>query len=191
MINYINTQLRILTSLLVLLVASATFGQVGQPFPDMEGESLSRQTVIIPGDLADKYTLIGLAFSKKAENYLNSWFKPTYQQFIYKPETPSLFAGSYDINVYFIPMFTGAKRPAYEKVMQKVSATIDPKLYPHVLFYKGTLKEYKKTLNFDGKDVPYFYVLDPQGKIVYSTYGRYTDGKMREITLKMEEAWGQ
>ena len=41
--------------------------------------------------------------------------------------------------------------------------------------------EFKAALNFDGKDVPYFYVLDPDGYIVYATSGRYTEGKMQEI----------
>jgi hypothetical protein len=172
-----------------LFLTTSLSAQLNEQFPVLEGESLTREVINIPDDVKGKYTLIGLAFSKKSENHLNSWFNPTYQQFIYKPETPSLFAGSYDINLYFIPMFTGAKRPAYEKVMDKVSKTIDPKLYPHVLFYKGSLKDYKNVLNFDGKDVPYFYVLDPEGKIIYSTYGTYTNNKMREITDKLENAW--
>ena len=179
----------ILTLSLLLLALNPLRGQVGAQFPLMEGESLDHEVINIPEDTKGKYTLIGLAFSKKSEEYLNSWFNPTYQQFIYKPETPSLFAGGYDINLYFIPMFTGAKRPAYEKVMEKVSETIDPKLYPHVLFYKGTMKEYRDVLDFDGKDVPYFYVLDPEGKIVYTTFGTYTDKKMREIVEKLESTW--
>ncbi|MBV6647066.1 MAG: hypothetical protein KI790_16535 [Cyclobacteriaceae bacterium] len=165
------------------------FGQVGQEFPYMEGESLTNQVINIPKDVAGKYTLIGLAYSKKSENYLQTWFEPTYNQFIYKPDKPSLFGGNYDVNVYFIPMFTGAKRPAYKSVMKKIQKTIDPKLQPHVLFYKGELKSYKKALNFKGKDVPYFFVLDESGKIIYATSGRYTDTKMREITDKVEDSW--
>ncbi|MFT4785877.1 MAG: hypothetical protein ACI8QD_001156 [Cyclobacteriaceae bacterium] len=158
-------------------------------FPPMEAESLTNQFINLPEDITGKYTLIGLAFSKKSEEYLNSWFNPAYQQFIYKPETPSLFAGGYDINVYFVPMFTGAKRPAYQKVMDKIRKTIDPKLQPHVLFYKGTLKSYKDVLNFDGKNVPYFYVVNPEGKIVYSTTGAYSDRKMSEIQHALEASW--
>jgi hypothetical protein len=181
--------MRFFTLLAFTILSFNSLAQLNIQFPDLEGESLTHEMINIPKDIEGKYALIGLAFSKKSEKFLNSWFNPTYQQFINKPETPSLFAGNYDINVYFVPMFTGAKRPAYEKVMQKVSKTIDPKLYPHVLFYKGSLKEYKKTLDFDGKDLPYFYILDPSGKIIYSTNGFYSDRKMQEITAKLEPAW--
>jgi hypothetical protein len=172
-----------------LTFSMAATAQTDIQFPALEGESLTREFVTLPDDVAGKYTLIGLAFSKKSERYLNSWFNPVYQSFIYKPESNSLFAGNYDVNVFFVPMFTGAKRPAYEKVMEKVSADIDPRLRPYVLFYKGTLKEYKKTLDFDGKDLPYFYILDPEGKIIYSTSGQYTERKMQIITEKLEPAW--
>lgn len=178
--------------LLLTLASGLAFKGVAQlniQFPSLEGESLTREFVTLPEDVSGKYTLIGLAFSKKSEKYLNSWFNPIYQSFIYKPEGTSLFAGNYDVNVYFVPMFTGAKRPAYEKVMQKVSGTIDPRLQPFVLFYKGTLKEYKKTLNFDGKDLPYFYILDPNGKIIFSTSGKYTERKMQVITEVLEPSW--
>jgi hypothetical protein len=181
--------MRFFTLLTFTLLSFNGLAQLNIQFPDLEGESLTHEMINIPKDIEGKYALIGLAFSKKSEKFLNSWFNPAYQQFINKPETPSLFAGNYDVNVYFVPMFTGAKRPAYEKVMEKVSETIDPKLYPHVLFYKGSLKDYKKTLDFDGKDLPYFYILDPTGKIIYSTNGFYSDRKMQEITAKLEPAW--
>jgi hypothetical protein len=145
---------------------------------------------VLPEDIKGKYTILGLAYSKKSEKDLKSWFSPAYNQFIYKPETPSLFAGNYDVNVYFIPMFSGAKRPAYQKVMNNIKKTIDVKLQPYVLFYKGTIKEYKKLLNFDGKDRPYFYVLDPEGKIIHATSGYYSDSKIQEIVDAVEPAWG-
>ena len=157
-------------------------------FPEMETESLNNEFYSIPNDL-EKYTIIGLAYSKKSEKNLNSWYSPTWNQFIYKPETPSLFAGNYDVDVYFIPMFTGAKRPAYKTAMKKVKDGVDSRLHPHVLFYKGELKAYKKALGFKGKDVPYFFVLDPKGKIVYRTSGVYTERKMQEIVDAVEAAW--
>lgn len=166
----------------------STYGQVGNQFPDMEAETLTNEFVDLPKDVSGKYTLIGLAYSKKAEDYLKGWFEPVYNQFIYKNPNPGPFDFSFDVNTYFVPMFTGAKRPAYKKVMNKLKKTIDKRMQPNVLFYKGTLKEYKDALNFDGKDLPYFYVLDPDGKIVYSTSGRYTQRKMQEVTDAVRSA---
>ncbi|MGK0252130.1 MAG: flagellar basal body rod protein FlgG, partial [Gammaproteobacteria bacterium] len=62
---------------------------------------------------------------------------------------------------------------------------VDKKLYPYILFYSGSIKDYKSKLDFDGKDVPYFYVLDENGKIVYNTSGMYTTSKMQEIVDRL------
>lgn len=178
----------ILTISLCILSSIACDAQVGNQFPSMEAETLTNEFVDLPQDIGGKYSLIGLAYSKKAEDYLKGWFEPVYNQFIYKNPNPGPFDFSFDVNTYFVPMFTGAKRPAYKKVMDKLKKTIDKRLQPNILFYKGTLKEYKEALNFDGKDDPYFYVLDPEGKIVYATTGRYTQRKMQEITDAVESA---
>lgn len=177
-----------LTLLISIISLASSVAQVNDPFPAMEAETLTNEFVDIPSELNGKYSLLGLAYSKKAEDYLKGWFEPVYNQFIYKNPNPGPFDFSFDINTYFIPMFTGAKRPAYKKVMKKLNKTVDKRLHPNILFYKGTLKEYKDALNFDGKDLPYFYVVDPEGKIVYATSGRYTQRKMQEITDAVESA---
>lgn len=181
--------MRFLYIFLSFIISYSSFAQVGSQFPAMETESLINSFINIPEDTKGKYTLIGLAFSKRSEDDLKTWFQPAYNQFIYQPETPSLFAGNYDVFCYFIPMFTGAKRPAYQNVMKKVGESLDEKLHPYVLFYKGSLRHYKDVLNFDGKDEPYFYVLDPEGKIVHATKGRYSDSKMQEIVDAVADAW--
>ncbi len=161
--------------------------QVGMMFPNLEGESLTNQPLVIPNDTKGKTTLIGVAYSKKSEQDLKTWFNPVYQTFIHKPKNPGLFHTSYDVNVYFVPMFTGVKKAAYKTVMKKMKAKTDPKLVPHVLFYKGELKKYKQELDFKKKDVPYFFVLDESGKIVYATSGSFSDTKMEEIESFVEE----
>lgn len=178
----------IISFLFTILLISPIFSQVGNQFPDMEAETLTNKFVNLPAEVNGKYSLIGLAYSKKAEDDLKGWFEPVYNQFIYKNPNPGIFDISFDINTYFIPMFTGAKRPAYRKVMNKMKKTIDERLQDNVLFYKGTIHAYKDALNFDGKDLPYFFVLDPEGKIVYATSGRYTVAKMQEITDAVESA---
>ena len=176
--------------LFLILFGATTFvqAQVGTEFPAMEGESLTNEFVNLPDDIKGKYTIIGLAYSKKAEEYLKSWFKPAYYQFLHKPDKPSVFQITFDVNLYFVPMFTGAKRPAYKSVMKKVKETIDKDLQPYVLFYKGELHLYKEVLKFEDKKTPYFYVLDPEGKIIYVTKGRYSDSKMQEIVDYVADA---
>lgn len=154
----------------------------------METESLANVIIDIPEGLSEKFSIIGLAYSKASEDDLKTWFEPMFNQFIYKAEKPSIFDFTYDVHCYFIPMFTGAKRPAYQKVMAKLRKTIDKRLLPYVLFYKGPLKTYKQALNFQGRDLPYFFVLNPEGEIVYATSGRYSAKKMQEIVEAVDEA---
>ncbi|MEJ2004493.1 MAG: hypothetical protein P8X57_05905, partial [Cyclobacteriaceae bacterium] len=156
----------------------SSFGQVkGKSFPDMEAETIEDQVVSLPTDTQGKFTLLGLAYSKKSEDDLNTWFEPVYFKFI--AENQGLFASfGYDVNVFFIPMFTGVKAAAAGSAKKKAAENIDPRLLPHVLFYKGDLKTYKDALAFEKRDVPYFFVLDQSGKIVYATSGAYSDSKM-------------
>lgn len=183
--------MKIVLQVLFLTICLSSYSQVGNSFPDMEAESLSNNTINLPEGLQGKYSILGLAFSKKAEDNLKTWFSPAWNQFIRKPGKMDLFATDYDINLYFIPMFTGHKTVAYQKVMNKVKKTTDPDLHPHILFYKGTMKVYKQALGFQGKDVPYFYLLDDAGKIIWQTSGPYSDGKMQEVIDHLDEALGE
>ncbi len=158
---------------------------VGKIFPDMEAETVEDKKVKLPDNVKGKYTLLGLAYSKKSEDELNSWFQPVFQKFIQKNK--GLFDGfGYDVNVYFIPMFTGVNAAATGTAKKKAVKNIDPNLLPYILFYKGELKTYKDALDFEKKDIPYFFVLDPTGKIVHATSGKYTTQKMDEVEEVLE-----
>jgi len=175
-------------SLLICLLAfgfSARAQVEGKSFPDMEAETIEDKMISLPVDTQGKYTLLGLAYSKKSEDDLNTWFEPVYLKFI--AENTGLFSSfGYDVNVFFIPMFTGIKAAAAGSAKKKAAQNIDARLLPHVLFYKGDLKTYKDALAFEKKDVPYFFVLDESGKIVYATSGAYSDRKMNEIESLLE-----
>lgn len=176
---------KLILCLFLIQMVSITYCQVGRTFPDMEAETVEDKKVKIPADVAGKYTLIGLASSKKSEDDLNSWFQPVFQKFIQKSD--GMFSGfAYDVNVYFIPMFTGVNAAATGTAKRKALKNIDPQLLPYVLFYKGDMKPYKDTLDFEKRDIPYFFVLDPQGKIVYATSGKYAEAKMAKIEEVLE-----
>jgi len=153
---------------------------IGTPFPDMVAETVDDKKVNLPLDVNGKYTLLGLAYSKKSEDELNSWFSPIFNKFIRKPE--GMMAGmGYDVNVYFVPMFTGVNAAATGTAKKKALKNTDPQLLPYILFYKGELKKYKEALDFERRDIPYFFVLDPNGKIVYATSGAFSEAKMEAL----------
>src|SRR5690606_29105909 len=170
--------------LFIGFVVSA-YSQVGKVFPAMEAETVEDKKVMLPDDVKGKYTLIGLAYSKKSEDELNSWFQPVFEKFIQK--TGGILSSfSYDVNVFFVPMFTGVNAAATGTAKRKAMKNIDPQLLPYVLFYRGELKTYKQALDFEKKDIPYFFVLDPDGKIIHATSGKYTAAKMDAVEEVIE-----
>ncbi|MGB3183165.1 MAG: hypothetical protein WBB45_17360 [Cyclobacteriaceae bacterium] len=183
--------IRILFFLFAFVVTSlcGAYAQVGNDFPVLEGETLEDVSMSIPEDTKGKYTLIGLAYSKKSEKELNSWLVPVYDKFLRAANEAGLFASfTYDVNVYFVPMFTGVNKVAAGKAKKKAVSNIDSRLHEYILFYKGNIRSYKDALNLGRKDKPYFFVLDDNGKIVYATEGGYSDKKMDEIEEILEEA---
>ena len=168
-----------------LVLTVAAYSQVGKIFPAMEAETVEDKKVHLPADVKGKYTLIGLAYSKKSEDELNSWFQPVFEKFVQK--STGLMSGfTYDVNVYFVPMFTGVNAAATGTAKRKAIKNIDPQLLPYILFYKGELKPYKEALDFEKKDIPYFFVLDPEGKIVYATSGKFSTDKLDKVEEVME-----
>ncbi|MBL0741729.1 TlpA family protein disulfide reductase [Chryseolinea lacunae] len=168
-----------------LLSTSALAQVIGKTFPDMEAESVEDKKVKLPQDVKGKYTLLGLAYSKKSEDELNSWFQPVFEKFIQK-NTGLLSGFGYDVNVYFVPMFTGVNAAATGTAKRKAMKNIDPQLLPYILFYRGELKTYKEALDFEKRDIPYFFVLDAEGKIIHATSGKYTTAKMDAVEGVLE-----
>lgn len=171
----------ILSGVFYLTLAVSGYAQViGKQFPDMNAETAEDKKVVLPLDARGKFTLLGLAYSKKSEDELRTWFDPIFSKFIQKPE--GLLAGmGYDVNVFFIPMFTGINAAVEGTAKRKTLKNIDPRLLPYILFYKGELKLYKEALDFEKRDIPYFFVLNAEGKIVYATSGSFTEEKLGEI----------
>lgn len=172
--------------LFVLFAFTSTEAQViGKPFPDMEAETADNKKVKLPADVQGKFTLLGLAYSKKSEDELNTWFSPIFSKFVQKP--PGLMAGmGYDVNVFFVPMFTGIKAAAEGTAKRKALKNVDPQLIPYILFYRGELKPYKEALDFEKRDIPYFFVLNAEGKIVYATSGSFSEDKLDAIEEVIE-----
>ncbi|MFN7602680.1 MAG: TlpA family protein disulfide reductase [Bacteroidota bacterium] len=174
---------------LFVLLASMQIGWaqvVGKPFPDMTAETVEDKKVNLPADVKGKYTLLGLAYSKKSEDELNSWFTPVFNKFIQKTNGMMASFGD-DVNVYCVPMFTGVNAAATGTAKKKAIKNVDPQLLPYILFYKGELKKYKEALDFERRDIPYFFVLDPEGKIVHATSGAYTEKKMDAVEESIQD----
>lgn len=167
---------------MLLLCCTALQAQVGQAFPALPGITLTDEELTLPADKNDKYLLVGLAYSKKAEVYLDEWFSPVYEKFLASRESAGLFASfTYDIHVYFVPMFTGVKKAAEKKARKKAKENADPRLVNNILFYKGSLKEYQAALKLTDKEKPYIFLVNKEGQIVFATSGAFHPRKLMAI----------
>ena len=165
-----------------------SFAQVGNDFPEMEGESLTDELLSIPSATNGKYSLVGIAFSKKAEDDLKSWFQPIYEEYVMEADPDALIpVMKPDVNVIFIPMFTGLSRGASKSATKKMKEGIDEKLHPNVMVYSGKMGDYDEFLGLDDKDRPYFFILDKEGKIIYATEGKASAQKLSEISDLVSE----
>lgn len=175
--------MKIIISLIVLVTTLNITAQVGKPFPPLKGVTLDEKPFVIPTDTKGKSTIICIAYSKRAEDALHAWLSPIYNQFIAKT---GMMDDLFDLNVLFIPMFTGIHQISENMALKQLKDGTDKIYYKHIICYHGSIHPYKEELNFEEKEFPYFYILDKEGKIIYTTKGLYSEKKMEEIADKIE-----
>lgn len=147
-------------------------------FPSLTGETATGKSIVLPNSQGAKWTLVGIAYSQKASPVLEQWYEPAYLRFVAKH---GLFAGDYDVDVYFVPLFVGVNKAAYEPSMKKFRKSASPEVLELVLFSKEDLDPLKDALDMSEKDTPYFFLIDASGKVVHRTKGAYTDDKLEAI----------
>lgn len=177
-----------LSMALCLLGVMTVQAQVGKVFPNLKGETVEGKSMQLPAATKGKYTLLGLAFTQKSDQALQGWFTPVYERFMNDKGNAGLFADfAYDVNVYFVPMFSGIKKAAAGTAKRKTLKKVDKELHPHILFYTGEIRSYREALELEERGEPFFFVLDKNGKIVYATSGAYSAEKMEEVESVLSE----
>ena len=169
---------KVILPIILLLIMNVCYAQVGETFPSITGESLKNKMVELPASSKGKYCLIGMSSSQNAEADLQTWMQPVYDMFI---SQNTFIPIDYNLDMYFIPMFANNQQTAYNMIFKKTKEEIDVELAPHVLFYKGDVKMYEEKLSLTGKNIPYFFIVDKTGKIVYVTSGAYTEKKLNKM----------
>jgi len=158
--------------------ALSSVGFAQQSFPTLQGETAEGRGISLPLANPKGYTLIGIAYSQKAQPMLEEWYEPAYLRFIAKH---GLFAGAYEVDLYFVPLFVGVNKVAYEPSMKKFRKSAAPEVVDHVVFSKAEPDPLKATLGMADKDIPYFFVLDGEGRIMHRTEGAFTEDKLEAI----------
>ncbi len=160
----------------------------GKKFPDLSGETFDNKQVSIPANTKGKITIIGVCFSKAAEDELKTWLNPVYNHFVVKKDTSDFFSAAvnYDVNFYFIPMLNKVNQLLEKSSKEKIRAGTDKEFWPYLVFYTGNIKPYKEDFGIKDSKIPYFFVLDKQGKILHYESGAFAEDKMSRMEEFME-----
>ncbi|MFZ1693228.1 MAG: hypothetical protein WAT74_08540 [Flavobacteriales bacterium] len=168
--------MRLSTFLLVAGLAHATLAQ--DRFPALQGERADGSAVELPGKPNTPFIVIGLACSQKAQPALEAWYEPAYLRFVAKH---GLFANAYTTEVYFVPLFTGVNKAAYAPSLKKFRKSAEPEVADRVVFVKEDGDEVRQALGLKNKDIPYFFVVDREGRIVHRAEGNFNEDKLEAI----------
>lgn len=160
----------------ILLLASGQLLGQGR-FPTLQGELADGRRLELPG-APPNALIIGLAVSAKAQADLEAWYEPAYLRFVAKH---GLFANAYRADVYFVPLFTGLNKAGYEPSLKKFRNSAAPEVADRVVFAKAELDEVREALGIKDRDIPYFFVVDREGRILHRASGRYSDAKLEAI----------
>jgi hypothetical protein len=166
-----------------LVLSCAMQAQKGKTFPEVKGMTLEDKAIALPVKNG-KFTVVAIAYSRGAEDDLKKWLNPLYDNFMKKAKGTSNFdmAEVNDVNFVFVPMIAGFKRIAAE-----FKQGTDKEFWPYIMDAEKTdIKELQKQLGVDDNKIPYFYVLDKEGKIVEAQSGKFTEAKMDKLQDAIE-----
>lgn len=159
------------TSLFALGLMLAIATQAQQFFPALAGETVDGRTVDLPRKGGDAFTIVAMAYGKKAEPLLEQWYAPAHARFVDKH---GLFADTYEVELFLVPLFVGMNKSAYGGTMARLRKEVDPVVAQRVLFVKDDAKGVIDQLGMTDKNVPYFFVLDQEGRILGRISGAYS-----------------
>ncbi len=166
--------MRFLTTL-ALAFAAGTFAIAQKSFPSITGETHDGTSITLPAAAQGRPAIIAVAFGKKAEPVLADWYEPAYRRFVDKH---GLFAGASDVQLYFVPVFVGLNKAAYEPSMKRLRKSADPDVAKRVVFFKGEADAVLQELGMKDKEEPWFFCVDAQGRIVHKEKGAFTVAKL-------------
>lgn len=164
--------------ILAFIFSFSSFAQIKKAFPTLSGHTLDGPAVTIPLAGTKKFTIVGICYKRAAEEDLKTWIQPMYDVFVAKPNATDYFdvANYYDVNYFFIPLISGFKKAAAD-----FKASTQPELWKNVIDCDTDIKLLKTQLNPADDGVPYFYVIDTNGKITEVVSGKYTEAKMDKL----------
>lgn len=164
----------------LLFAGSAVCAQ--QQFPAVEGEAATGGKVVLPRVDGQAWSVVAVICDKRAQAELEKWFAPAYNRFVMKS---GLFAASYRADLFLLPIYTGLDKAAYGPSMKALRKNVDADIAGHVVFFKDDAGPVLKALGIEDRRRPYFFTVDPAGRIVHRESGPFTVEKLDALEAPM------
>jgi hypothetical protein len=165
---------------LALAGAAALALQAQKPFPPLDGSNSQGEQVHLPA--TGSWSIIAVVASKKAQPALEQWFAPAYNRFVLKS---GLFAGSYSVDLFLVPVFTGLDKAAYGPSMKALRKEVDADIARQVVFVKEDGDALLDALDLRDRHIPWFFTVDPKGNIVHTESGAFKVEKLDALEAPM------
>ena len=87
---------------------------------------------------------------------------------------------------FSFPFSAVQTHPCREASEKKFDETAQDDVKGNVLFCKDDLTELMKSLSITDENTPYFFLLNPDGQIIYRATGPFTEAKFEKIDDMIE-----
>lgn len=166
----------------LLLVVFSVQAQKGKIFPALRGVALDGKSVSLPIKNG-KYSIVAIAFHRSAEEDLKEWLNPLYSNFMKKEKSGNFdMAELYDVNFTFVPIISG-----FKTIAQEFKKGTDKEFWPYIIDSENiNVEDFQKQLDIHDNKIPYFFVLNKEGKIVDVQSGKFIDAKLEKLEDAIE-----
>ncbi len=171
---------RFLVFLFILITPSICDSQIIDHF---SGTTISNKKVEIPLIQKDKFSLLFFAISPKSQKDLESWLDPIYQKYIAKT---GIMDDAFDVNVFFVPLIKSTNTSLIELVKRKFRENTQEDFKSHILFLDTPSEKIISDLRLTDQNIPYIFLLNKEGKILFRSSGAYSDEKFDQIDEMIE-----
>jgi hypothetical protein len=83
--------------------------------------------------------------------------------------------------------FLGYYAAAKSKAVKEIQKDLQTELQQHIIIYSGEGKSYTEALSMTDSHEPWFYLLNPQGDIIWMDKGRYSAKKLQAAEARVED----
>ncbi|MEL6535867.1 MAG: hypothetical protein AAFQ98_10670 [Bacteroidota bacterium] len=153
---------------------SQTNGEVGDLFPTLEAETLSKEEITFPTDLEGKANIIILVFKQEAQKLVNTWADVILEE--YEPLA--------EISYHEVPMISTFYKPIGWQIDNWMRGGIPTQWHDNTATFYGDRSPYFQKLNMTEQRSCYVFVLDEEGIIQFRSEGPRNptdEAKFRQI----------